>query len=155
MHKKGFCSIIDLVECVGWGGTSLIVMDQFKVIDFGRLSGRVISINRKINGWNGQKISNVLNMNELGMNYMLTFKETKLTRGVNIDRSERFYLIVKNVRVNYLGSSYCPIIGYGNCDDVLNAKVDKFMERFNEKLNEMQEEVSRFIVNTEDDGDFD
>ena len=154
MHKKGFNSIIDLVGLVGWGGTSLIVMDQFKVIDFGRLSGRVISINRKIDGWNGQKISNVLNMNQLGMNYMLTFKQTKLTRGKEIDRGERFYLIVKNVSINYLGSSYCPIIGYGNCDDALNAKVDAFMESFNEKLNEMQEEVGRFIVNTEDDGDF-
>ena len=71
MHKKGISSIIDLVECVGWGGTSLIVMDRFKVIDFGRLSGRVISINRKINGWGGQKISNVLNMNELGMNILI------------------------------------------------------------------------------------
>ena len=148
MHKKGFNSVIDLVERVGFGGVSMIICDNFKVIDFGRLSGRVIAVHKKMNGWD-----TILNWNDLGMNYMLTFKQTKLTRNKKIDADKRFYILVKNVAVNYLGSSYCPIIGYGNVNDAMDSKINQFMIKFNEQFDRIGEDMNVRIYNFEDDPD--
>ena len=153
MHKKGFNSVIDLVERIGFGGVSMIICDNFKVIDFGRLSGRVIAVHKKMNGWDKQKIDKILNWNDLGMNYMLTFKQTKLTRSKQIDADKRFYILVKNVAINYLGSSYCPIIGYGNVNDAMDSKINQFMIKFNEQLDRIGEDMNVHIYNFEDDAD--
>ena len=148
MHKKGFNSVIDLVERIGFGGVSMIICDNFKIIDFGRLSGRVIAVHKKMNGLN-----TILNWNDLGMNYMLTFKQTKITRSKQIDADKRFYILVKNVAINYLGSSYCPIIGYGNVNDAMDSKINQFMIKFNEQLDRIGEDMNVHIYNFEDDAD--